>query len=207
MDKFRGVHSGQTALLVGNGINLNLTPPTAFNYPSFGMNTVYKYNGWTPDYYTAVDTRVMNEFGKEIAEKYADIPKFIPRPNLDNWQGSNFYRFLHRPGAIVPLTDPARDGIAYSNVMTVAMQLAAYMGFTTLLMIGVYHDPNDGRGHFWGRDEGMPLQPPLNDWLEAYKQIVDALFIRGVQVLNISVNTHVSESVLPRGNWQDWSNT
>ena len=64
---FRDIHKGETALLVGNGTNLSLTPPFLFNYPAFGMNTIHKYEGWKPKYYTGVDNRLMREFGKDIA--------------------------------------------------------------------------------------------------------------------------------------------
>lgn len=206
-------HTGEIALLVGNGINQKLTPPHWFNYPAFGMNTIFKNEGWIPDYYTAVDARVMNEFGSEINKKYKDIPKFIPRPNLDTWQGENFYRFLHRPGEIFPkevfnntesLLD---DGITYSNIMHVAMQIAAWMGFTTLLMIGVSHKPDDPRIHFWGLDEGMSEKAPVEQWFGDYQKISKTFQKSGITVLNISEDTYCPESVLPRGNWRDWRNT
>jgi len=85
--QFRNIHAGETCLLVGNGLNLHLTPPRWFDYPSFGMNTIHKYESWKPDYYAAVDVRMMQEYGSVVAEKFADIPKFVPSPNLDKWQG------------------------------------------------------------------------------------------------------------------------
>lgn len=200
-------------MLVGNGENLHLTPPAYFDYPSFGMNTVHKYEGWTPTYYTAVDSRVMREFGDAITERFAGIPKFIPMPNLDAWQGENFYRFYHRPG---PLWKPdsrrmdsdflSSEGITYGNVMHVAMQLARWMGFTTLLVIGMEHRPAKAQAHFWGCDHGMSAYPPLDDWLEGYKTLVDGFAHDGARVINISENTYVPEEIIPRGDWREWSN-
>lgn len=214
MQRFYDSHAGETALLVGNGRNLHFTPPAWFDYPSFGLNTIFKYDGWMPTYYTAVDSRVMREFGKDIAEKYKDLPKFVPTPNLDGWKGENFYRFYHRPGPLFPHNGKVlrhdglltEDGISYSNIMTVAMQLAWYMGFKTLLMIGVEHKNLYGNEHFWGCDNGMPAQPPVNDWFEAYKILVEGLARDGVRVLNISQDTYVSDDILPRGDWRDWRN-
>ena len=203
---FRNIHKGETALLVGNGTNLSLTPPFLFNYPAFGMNTIHKYEGWKPKYYTGVDNRLMREFGKDIAEKYKDIYKFIPS-GLKDWQGEKFVIFNHLAKDLQDGWKPEtlQDGITYHNVMHVAMQLAYWMGFTTLLMIGVHHKPDNGQSHFWGKDTGMPNQVPLRDWVNGYKTLVTGMKERGVTVLNISERTYLAEDVIPRGKWKDWT--
>jgi hypothetical protein len=201
-------------LLVGNGKNLSLTPPERFGgYPSFGMNTIHRYEGWKPNYYTAVDSRVMREFGREIVDALGDIPKFIPRPNLDDWRGPGFYRFYHRPGPLVSVTGKpmnwrdlmSEEGISYGNIMHVAMQLAAWMGFTTLLVIGMQHKPLYAQDHFWGCDHGMSATPPVEQWLVGYAELVGKFTAEGIRVLNISEDTYVPEYVIPRGNWKDWT--
>lgn len=202
---FRNIHKGETALLVGNGTNLSLTPPFLFNYPAFGMNTIHKYEGWKPKYYTGVDNRLMREFGKDIAEKYKDIYKFVPS-GLKDWQGEKFVIFNHLAKDLQDGWKPEtlQDGITYHNVMHVAMQLAYWMGFTTLLMIGVHHKPNSGQSHFWGMDTGMPNKVPMSDWVNGYKTLVSGMKERGVTVLNISERTYLAEDVIPRGKWKEW---
>jgi hypothetical protein len=178
------------------------------------MNTIHLYEGWIPTYYTAVDSRVWREFSKDINEKYRDIPKFIPTPNLDEWKGENIYRFYHRPGPLFPLNGKPMDyqrlldgdGISYGNIMHVSMQLAAWMGFTTLLLIGVQHRPNHARSHFWGWDDGMTALPPVEQWFDGYVELVAHMSARGIRVLNISEDTHVPENILPRGDWREWRN-
>lgn len=207
---FYNLHKGETCLLVGNGPNLEKTPPELFNVPQIGMNTIHKRAGYVPDYYVAVDSRMMREF-PEVAEVYRDVPKFIPTPNLDKWQGENFYRFYHRPDFLYPRSNVplkhdgllTEEGITYANVMHVAMQIAFYMGFTTLLMVGVYHGPH-GKLHFWGADEGVCTDtPPLDEWFAAYKLLADGMKQAGVRVLNISEDTHVPDDVLPRDDWRN----
>jgi len=176
------------------------------------MNTCHLWPGeWKPTYYCTVDQRVMREFGDGILDRYRDIPKFTPRPNLDKWQGENFYHFLHRPGKIFeygitpPTEDFLQDGAAYSNVMSIVLQLAWHMGFTTCLMIGVEHKPMKAQNHFWGCDHGMSATPPLEDWFSAYREIVTEMQKAGIKVLNISENTYLDENIIPRGDWRDWS--
>lgn len=210
---FKNIHAGKTALLVGNGLNLHLTPPQWFDYPSFGMNTIHKYENWQPNYYAAVDVRVMKEFGTAITERFANIPKFIPSPNLDKWQGENFYRFLYQHGPLwhkehgrIWNPDQLERSIRFANVMHVAMQMAYYMGFTTILIIGMQHKPGEADVHFWGTDEGMGTKQPLQIWLDGYEQLARDMRARGVTVLNISEDTYVAESIIPRANWRDWKN-
>jgi hypothetical protein len=218
LSDFHQLHAGQTCLFVGNGPNLHLTPPEWFNYPSFGVNTCHLWPGtWKPTYYTGVDHRLFLEFGEAVYAKFRDIPKFIPQPKLNIWQGENFYRWLHRPGEMITAGHSPADpdaltcaGIAYRNITHVALQLAWYMGFTTVLMIGVQHGPaNAWTQHFWGNDE---RQVDPNDhnrwlWLEGYKILTEAMKADGVTVLNISEDTHVPAECLPRGDWREWSNS
>lgn len=208
---FHQKHAGETALLVGNGQNLKLTPPEWFNYPSFGMNTIHLYEGWIPTYYVTVDNRVYREFGEGVTTKFRDVPKFIPSPDLDMWQGDNFHRFYHRAGDLyigghnASQKDAFQFGLSWFNVMHLAMQLAWHMGFTTLLMIGVQHKPDEMREHFWGFDEGMAAKQPRDIWMNGYQTLCSMM--NNVKVLNISEDTYVPESVIPRGNWRDWRNT
>jgi len=212
---FYNLHDGQTCLLVGVGGNLKLTPPEWFDYPSFGVNTIYKYEGWKPTYFVGVDERLEREDGAAIAEKYSDIPKFIPYPDRDSWKGNNFYRFHHRAGDLViggqsPYQPNGliKPGITYYKIMGAVMQIAWYMGFTTMLMIGIQHKPNQGqsedREHFWGTDIKAPPDQPFHFWFDEYKTFVRAMGSR-VKVLNISADTYVPEDVLPRDDWKKWS--
>jgi len=97
-----------------------------------------------------------------------------------------------------------KDGITYHASMHVAMQLAYWMGAKTILMIGVHHDPKDGRPHFWGIDEGQPAKVPLQDFLMGYEVLTKGMRERRIAVINISIGTHVPSEILPRGNWKDW---
>ncbi len=206
---FHNRHAGETCVLVGNAPNLHLTPPEWFNYPSFGVNTCHLWAGpWMPTYYTGVDKRLWLEFGEAIYAKFHGIPKFIPTPKLEVWQGDNFYRWLHRPGELYEPGHSTSDrdvltkfGLAYRSVMNVALMLAHYMGFKTILMIGVQHKPDNMREHFWGVDAGMG-EPKREIWMDAYRECVRNM--PKVRVLNISEDTYVPADVLPRGDWQEW---
>ena len=202
-------HKGETALVVGVGPNLGLTPPALFPYPSFGVNTIYKYPGWKPTYYVGVDERLKLEDGQAVCRAYREIPKWFPRPDWDDLHGDNIYRFAHRTGDIGIGGYPAthrdailRWGIAYYRIMDAVFQLGMWMGFTTFLLIGVQHNPADDRAHFWGEDVKSIAGQPFDWWFEGYKHFAH---LPGIRVLNISADTYVPEDVLPRDDWHKWA--
>lgn len=212
LKSFENIHHGHTMLLVGNGENLNLTPPEWFDYPSIGMNTIVLYKGWKPDYYIAVDRRVEKEFGGRILSRYADVPKLIPNRMSREWTGQTFHRWDHNPGPLWSSEKGAlwqndiEGKINYGNVMHVAMKIAFYMGAKTILIIGMEHNPKTGQPHFWGTDTGMPVHVPLKEWLEGYRQIVNGLHNHGVEIYNISPGTFVPEEIIPRDDWRKYAN-
>ena len=210
LEDFHDFHMGQTCLIVGLGPNLKLTPPTLFNYPSFGVNTIYKQKewDWKPTYYIGVDERLKLEDGAAVCDLYRDIPKFFPTPDWDDLQGENIYRFAHRTGYnfFVGGHSPrhaqalTKEGITYRRIMEAVFQIAYHMGFTTMLMIGVQHKPNTRNELFWGTDSGEPEKDFA--WEEeGYKFFVDTL---PVKILNISMDTYVPETILPRDDYRKW---
>ena len=211
VSQFYKKHKGETCLIVGLGPNLELTPPSLYNYPSFGVNTIYKYEGWKPTYYVGVDERLKLEDGEVLVDKYRDVPKFFPSPDWDDLQGENIYRFEHRPGSqyVIGGQSPTakesltKYGITYYRIMDAVFQIAVWMGFTTLLCIGFQHKPGTRKELFWGYDSGEPE----NDFefeKVGYRFFSNALPAR---ILNISRDTYVPYDALPRGNWEDWINT
>lgn len=218
---FYDLHKGKTCLIVGVGPNLHLTPPTLFNYPSFSVNTIYKtlekgfFDGWKPTYFVGVDERLRLEDGAALVDVYRDVPKFFPAPDWDDLSGENIYRFQHRTFggfSIGSMNARHKDsltkhGITYRRVMDAVFQIAWYMGFTTMLMIGVQHKPYDeqdsDRAHFWGVDEKAVPNQPNTWWFEGYKYFAHNM--PGVKVLNISEDTYVPEDILPRDDYRNWS--
>jgi hypothetical protein len=209
--QFHNRHKGETALLVGNGPNLQKTPPEWFDYPSFGLNTIFYYEGWKPIYYVAVDACIQEDYGELVNAAFHDIPKFVPA-DLSTWTGDNFYHFEHRKGITVmggkPVTAPdaLEVGIGFTNSMTAAMQIALHMGFTTLLMIGVEQKPGYGElvHHFWGADSQTPPSQTDEHWNIGYVDVRNSA--PHTRILNISEGTYVPESVLPRDDWRNWKN-
>lgn len=177
--------------MVGNGPSLNDTPLIG-KYPSIGSNTIVKAKQLTT-YYVTNDMRVLNEYGDAVQK--LPIPVFLPTPDLDGFDG---IRFWHRPVSLWPSDMEA--GIDYECVMHTQIQLAYYMGFTTMLMIGVDHTLSS-KSHFWGVDEGMTGSPDATKMAEGYRELREGM---GVEMLNLSPYTELDEQYVPRDDWKNW---
>lgn len=214
LQDYYNLHDGQTCVIASVGPNLPLTPPEWFNYPSFGVNTIYHYTkltGWKPTYFVGVDERLWREDGAAILETYPEIPKFIPSPDRDTFKGENFLRFHHRPGEMFIGGQSPRDikaltqwGISYRRILDAVFQIAFWMGFTRMLLVGVQHKPGTRKEHFWG----TASHDPAEDFKFEEAGYAECIRMMGsrVTVLNLSEDTYVPESVLPRDDWRKWRN-
>lgn len=214
LDGFAGVHAGETCLIVCNGPSLNELPLDFLEmYPSFGCNTICEWEDFSPTYYVAVDDRVRREFGDCVMRRFRHIPKFIPTPNLDRWKGTMFYRWFHRPGPLWPYAATSlwpseilsKDGITWSCCPHVMMQLAFFMGFETILIVGMDHS-DDYRMHAWGEDEGIIRRPNpralWEKWERGHMELCKGFAARGVRMINVTPWTE--EKALPKGDWRDY---
>jgi hypothetical protein len=145
----------------------------------------------------------MREFGEVVNEKYRHVPKFLPTPKLDEWKGENIYRFQQSIGPMYshPSTQYPKDlVISFVCVMHAQMQLAGYMGFTTMLIVGMDHTIEE-KAHFWGVDEEMPGTPNVQLLEKGYKVLREGL---EVAMWNISTRTNLSEEIIPRKDWREF---
>jgi len=129
-------HKGETALVIGNGPSLNDVPLDFLQkYPSFGTNRIYLLDGFVPTYYAAVNPLVIEQFNYDIERM--ECEKFI----------AYFYTKHLLPDAhplwssVLPAFSRTPDLWIYEGytVTYVCLQLAFFMGFTTVLLVGCDH--------------------------------------------------------------------
>ena len=206
---FHNKHAGETCLIIGNGPGLSDIPLSFLEqYLSFGTNLINRLDGFTATYYTAVDSCIMFEFQDEVIERYADVPKFLPTPNLDKWQGEKIYRFLHNPGPLWPHPEAgvlwprdflSKRGITYISITHVALQLAFFMGFETMLCVGL--DNTGDAAHFYA-DGRMPGDP--EKWDEGYLILFDGFRKAAVPRKIINISTRTAVTSLPRDDLRNY---
>lgn len=133
LQKFKGIHYGETAVVIGNGPSLEKTPLRLFaeKYRTFGSNMIYRLPFY-PDYYCIIDEEMMDTC--------------LPLPSMNGT--TKFMRAEARdPGnnPIYPVvvngfsTDIANFVVMGGTVTYALLQLAFYMGFVNILLVGVDH--------------------------------------------------------------------
>ncbi|MBN2557070.1 MAG: methyltransferase domain-containing protein [Anaerolineales bacterium] len=139
--RFENIHRGERAVIIGNGPSLNRMDLSFLkNEFTFGMNRIYlgfEKWGFTPSYYVSVNPLVIEQSMESI--RGIDTPRFLSTRAFD---------FMKEPDEAILLTsldapyfsrDP-REGLWEGYTVTyVALQLAYYMGFERIFLIGVDH--------------------------------------------------------------------
>jgi hypothetical protein len=144
LNAMRDIHRSQRCFVIGNGPSLNQTNLAKLKDEfTFGMNRIYLLFpelGFTTTFFVSINDLVIEQCADEIAA--LPIPKFIA------WH-SNCY-FHHFPDDLIFLyTTYTGPQFAYdmtrriwegATVTNVALQLAFYMGFEQVILIGVDHN-------------------------------------------------------------------
>jgi hypothetical protein len=161
MRRFHNIHRGQRCFIAGNGPSLNRMNLNALDgeylFCSNAIFLLFPRVNWRPQYYTAVDTRVVPDRAADIIamhEQNPDMILFLPR-QLTNHQtgevtdtatiippGRNriFFEQKYPDESDLPFSafslDAGRHLVQPYTVTVTALQLAVYMGFDPIYLIG-----------------------------------------------------------------------
>lgn len=143
MSSLRDSHVGETCVIIGNGPSLNETNTDAFrDIPTFGLNRIYmayERLRFKTTYNVVVNSYVVDQCISDFEK--IDAPLFTTWKNLNSLKGRhNRTGFIAtRPGPHFE-SNPHRAPIWEGATVTyVAMQLAYFMGFTKVILVGVDH--------------------------------------------------------------------
>lgn len=133
-------HQGERCFIIGNGPSLNLLDLSRLSgETTFALNRGYLLKerlGADPTYLVCVNPHVIDQFGAEIAA--AGGSKFLSWPPR-SWAGREV-TYLRSCAAQRFANDP-RHGVWEGGTVTfVALQLAFWMGFDEVNLIGVDHE-------------------------------------------------------------------
>lgn len=138
---FQDIHEGKTAVVIGNGKSLEgmkgELKALGSKYHTFGANKIYGLP-YLPDYWTCVDRDMLHDCIPYVLENWPvieDAPKiFTPRDF--SIPGGNSLNVVIEPMFSV---DASEKVILGGTVTFVNLQLAYYMGFATVLLVGLDH--------------------------------------------------------------------
>lgn len=144
MEKFKDIHKGKSCFIIGNGPSLNKMDLSQLEgYYKFGMNKIYYIFDRVDlklDYYVAVNPLVIEQSKHEI-ENVIKCPRFLSSGPGREFitQKEHIYQINTQIDWLFNynITKGFNDG---GTVTFVAMQLAFYMGFQNVFLIGVDHN-------------------------------------------------------------------
>jgi hypothetical protein len=207
LDDYMDVHKGQRCFIIGNGPSLKQTDLSLLkDEVTFGMNRIYMLFpklGFNANYYLSVNSLVIEQCAEDI--RSLQIPKFL------SWRSRKFIQptedmvFLHTTYSGPKFAYDARKRLWEGATVTyVALQLAFFMGFDQVILIGVDHsfttkgkpnttvtsqgdDPNHFDTGYFGKGFRWQL-PDLDTSERAYIMAQQAYEDAGRKVLDATIN-------------------
>ena len=207
LQAFHNLHLGKRCFILGNGPSLRQTELRLLREEfTFGLNRVYllfSELGFTTTFLVAINSLVIRQCAREIAS--LDIPHFV------TWRWRNLFRDDPRAlyldtrftGADGFSYDPTRRIFEGYTVTYVALQLAYFMGFSQVILVGVDHsfktkgkpnrvvvsegeDPNHFSTAYFGKGFQWQL-PDLDNSERAYLLARQAYEISGRSIVDATV--------------------
>jgi hypothetical protein len=146
MKELKDKHKGQRCFIIGNGPSLRSMDLSPLKYEhTFGLNRIYlmfEKMGFSTSYYVIVNKLVVQQCSEEILTKVTS-PKFV---SYDARRWINFVpdmMFLYCREGPRFFQDVTRGVWQGATVTYIAMQLAYFLGFQKVFLIGVDHSYKD----------------------------------------------------------------
>ena len=144
MYAMKDIHRGERCFIIGNGPSLRNTDLSKLKDEcTFGMNRIYLLFpelGFTTTYFASINDLVIEQCAEDIAA--------LPIPKLIAWHSNRHFQrfpddmvFLYTtytgPQFAYDMTRRIWEGATVTNIV---LQLAFYMGFEQVILIGVDHN-------------------------------------------------------------------
>jgi hypothetical protein len=139
--RFKDIHRGERCVIIGNGPSLKKTDLSLLKGEhTFGLNRIYlmfEELGFATTYHVAINKYVVEQCADDFRK--LDLPLFTFNESRPYLQGRQNVGYLKSVMGSLFSKDPTHGVSAGYTVTYVAMQLAYYMGFTDVVLIGVDH--------------------------------------------------------------------
>lgn len=153
LEKLKGIHSGKRCFIIGTGPSLTVADLELLeNEITFGPNRIYELfeqTKWRPTYYINQDHNLIQTFSEKIRNVDAEMV-FLPVEYKEKYQGDKYRFFVLKHKEFYPKKAPFSKDITQflAQGFTVtygAIQIAAYMGFKEIYLLGIDHNYNISR--------------------------------------------------------------
>ena len=147
---YKNIHKGKRCFIIGTGPSLTLEDLNALKDEiTFAPNRIYELldrTSWRPTYYMCQDHNIIQTFGARIKEIDSDVV-FLPVNYKNEFVGDKYKFFVLKEKNYYPkYADFSKDVSKYIaqgyTVTYGAIQIAIYMGFSEIYLIGIDHNYN-----------------------------------------------------------------
>lgn len=188
----RDQYAGKRCFIIGNGPSLCAEDlEKLVNEYTFAFNRIYyifDQTAWRPTFYCTQDAKIAKASAVEIREKITTPYLFAPI-NLKWYEdvdiSSDYFFSPKQAGEQVPEFSediPRYIGVG-NTVAYTAMQLAVYMGFSKIYLLGVDHSFQT----YQDKDGNIIVDPNAKDYFcDQYNQDKDQLFIPKLDISTLS---------------------
>ncbi|WP_082390109.1 6-hydroxymethylpterin diphosphokinase MptE-like protein [Ornatilinea apprima] len=140
--RYKDIHRGERCFIIGNGPSLKNTDLSKLKGEyTFGMNRIYmlfEELGFETSYYVSINDLVIEQCAQDIQR--LKLPRFISWRGRQWLQPDNDLFFLYTTYTGPKFSGDIRGRIwEGATVTNVALQIAYFMGFETVVLIGVDH--------------------------------------------------------------------
>lgn len=203
--KFKNIHQGKRCFIVATGPSLrveDLDMLKTNNEVCISMNRIYNIfdkTDWRPDYFVIEDAKMIEDLAKEIAELKLDY-KFVAANPKCYWEQEKaassikYNMIVQNYKNSMPGFSSNVENCVYNGrtVTYVCIQLAAYMGFKEIYLLGVDFnysaDLYAPENHFQGYHNSNtavrlnPIHPEL--MILAYEKAKQYAQLHGIKIYN-----------------------
>ncbi len=149
LKKFKNCHKGERVFIIATGPSLQMSDLDILHKceeKTISMNFIFhafEKTKWKPDYYVASDGNMIREFekNKDIRKDFIGIHKFMSDNYLNFWKNDldetyHGFRQIQDSEKIRFSNDFSEEVFSGNTVTYACIQLAAYMGFSTIYLLG-----------------------------------------------------------------------
>lgn len=143
ISNWENTYEGSSAWIIGNGRSLLYTPPTDikhhFNFSTNMLPKIYDTTNWRSDFYVVTGSAIEIPEYRPIIErgiKEARYHVFANREFVRGWKQHNMTRFTAYLRPVAFSKQPQKWMSRAGSSHFVTFQLAAWMGFSELRLIG-----------------------------------------------------------------------
>lgn len=150
IEQLKDLHKGERCFVIGTGPSLTTADLELINNEvSFATNRIYELfdkTDWRPTYYINQDHTLIKEFSDEIKNVDSKFV-FLPVDYRSEFSGDKYRFFVLKHKEFYPKPAPFSFDISkyLAQGFTVtygAIQIAAYMGFGEIYLLGIDHNYN-----------------------------------------------------------------